>query len=48
MISKCEFLIGKHDLPEKDLLEKSARIKRLAYSSLDSEMKKTDVSKKQY
>ena len=48
-ISKFEFLSGKDVLPEKDLLEKAATIKRFEYSPLDKELKaQTDIAKKQY
>ena len=48
-ISKFEFLTGKDVLPEKDLLEKAATIKRFEYSPLDKELKaQTDIAKKQY
>ena len=39
-IGKYEFLTGKDVLPEKDLLEKAATIKRFEYSLLGSELKK--------
>ena len=48
-VSKFEFLTGKDVLPEKDLLEKAATIKRFEYSPLDKELKaQTDIAKKQY
>ena len=48
-VSKYEFLTGKDVLPEKDLLEKAAAIKRFQYSSLGKELKKqTSAAEKQY
>ena len=48
-ISKYDFLTGKDVLPEKDLLEKAAAIKRFEYSLLGKELKvQTDIPKKQY
>ena len=48
-VRKYEFLTGEDVLPEKDLLEKAASIKRYKYSPLGSELKKqTDIAKKQY
>ena len=48
-VSIYEFQTGKVVLPEKDLLEKSATIKRFEYSLLGSELKKqTDIAEKQY
>ena len=48
-VSKYEFLTGKYVLPEKDLLEKAAAIKRFEYSPFAKELKKqTRVAKKQY
>ena len=48
-VSKYEFLTGKDVLPEKDLLEKAASIKRFEYSPLGKELKKqTSVAEKQY
>ena len=48
-IGKYELLMSEDVLSEKDLLEKSATIKRFEYSPLDSELKKqTDIAKKQY
>ena len=38
-VSKYEFLTGKDVLPEKDLLEKAATIKRFEYSLLGKELK---------
>ena len=44
-----EFLTGKDVLPKKDLLEKTATIKRFEYSPLGKELKaQTDIAKKQY
>ena len=37
-VSKCEFLTGRGVLPEKDLLEKAAALKRFEYLSLGSEL----------
>ena len=46
--SKYEFLTGKDVLPEKDLLEKAAAMKRFKYSPLGKELKKqTSVAEKQ-
>ena len=48
-VSKYEFLTGKNVLPEKDLLEKAAAMKRFEYSWLGKELKKqTSVTEKQY
>ena len=48
-ITKYEFLTGKDVLPEKDLLEKAATIKRFEYSTLRSELRKqSSVAEKQY
>ena len=42
-------MTGKDVLPEKDLLEKVAIMKRIDYSTLDKELKaQTDIAKKQY
>ena len=42
-------LTGKDVLPEKDLLEKVATMKRFEYWLLSSELKKqTDIAEKQY
>ena len=47
--SKYEFLTGKDILPEKDLLEKTATVKRFEYSILGKELKaQTDIAKKKY
>ena len=44
-----EFLTGKDVLPEKDLLEKAATMKRFKYSPLDKKLKaQIDIAKKQY
>ena len=46
-VSKYEFLTGKDVLPEKELLEKAAAMKRLEYSLLGKELKKkTSVAEK--
>ena len=46
-ISKYEFLTGKDDLSGKDLLEKTATIKKFEYLPLGKELKKqTDIAKK--
>ena len=43
-VSKYEFLTGKNVLPEKNLLEKVATMKRSEYSPLDKELKaQTDI-----
>ena len=48
-VTKYEFLTGKDVLPEKDLLEKAATIKRFEYSTLCSELRKqSSVAEKQY
>ena len=48
-VCKYEFLTGKDVLPEKDLLEKAATMKRFEYSPLGKELKKqTSVAEKQY
>ena len=48
-VSKYEFLTGKYVLPEKDLLERAAELKRYEYSLLGKELKKqTSVAEKQY
>ena len=48
-VTKYEFLTGKDVLPEKDLLEKAATIKRFEYSTLRSELRKqSSVAEKQY
>ena len=47
--SKYEFLISKDVLPEKDLLENVAAIRKFKYTPLGKEFKKqTSVAKKQY
>ena len=48
-VSKCEFLTLKDILPEKDLLEKAATIKRFEYLPLRNELKKQNsIAEKQY
>ena len=48
-VSKYKFLTGKDVLPEKELLEKAAAMKRFKYSSLGKELKnQTGVAVKQY
>ena len=48
-VSIYEFLMGKVVLPEKDLLEKAATMKRFEYLLLGSELKKqTDTAEKLY
>ena len=48
-VCKYEFLTGKDVLPEKDLLEKAATMKRFKYSLFGKELKaQTDIAKKQY
>ena len=48
-VNKYEFLTGKDVLPEKDLLEKAATMKRFEYSPLGKKLKaQPDISKKQY
>ena len=48
-VNKYEFLIDKDVLPEKDLLEKAATIKRFEYLLLGKEVKaQTGIAKKQY
>ena len=45
-VGKYKVLTGKGVLPENDLLEKTAAIKRFEYSSLGSDLKKqTDTDK---
>ena len=47
-VSKYEFLARKDVLPEKDVLEKGATIKRFEYSPLGKELKaQTEIAKKQ-
>ena len=47
-VSKYEFLTGKDVLPETDLLEKAATMKRFEYLPLGKELKaQTDIAKKQ-
>ena len=46
-VSKYEFLTGKDVLPQKDLLEKAATMKRFEYSPLVKELKtQTENAKK--
>ena len=48
-VSKYEFLTGNDVLPEKDLLEKAATMKRFEYLLLGKELKaQTDIAKKRY
>ena len=48
-VSKYEFLTGEDVLPEKDLLEKAATMKRFEYSYLTKELNaQTDIARKQY
>ena len=48
-VSKYEFFIGKDVLPEIDLGEKTAALKRFEYSPLGKELKnQTSVAEKQY
>ena len=48
-VTKYEFLTDKDVLPEKDLLEKAATLKRYKYSPLGSELKKqTSVAERQH
>ena len=48
-VGKYEFLNGKDVLPEKDLLEKFAAMKRFEYSPLGKKLKaQADIAKKQY
>ena len=48
-VSKYEFLTGEDVLPEKDLLEKAATMKRCEYSPLGNELKKqAGVTETQY
>ena len=48
-VIKFEFLTGEDVLPEKDLLEKAATMKRFEYSSLGKDLKKqTSAAEKQY
>ena len=42
-VSRYEFLTGKDVLPEKELLEKAATIKRFEYSALSKELKAQTV-----
>ena len=43
-VGKYEFLTDKDVLPEKDLLEKAATIKKFEYSPLSSELKKNKLT----
>ena len=46
-VSKYEFLTGRDVLPEKELLEKAAALKRFEYSPLGKDLKKqTSVTEK--
>ena len=46
-VSEYKFLADKDVLPEKELLEKAATMKRFKYSPLDKELKaETDIEKK--
>ena len=46
-VCKCKYLIDKDVLPEKNLLDKDATMKRSEYLSLGKELKaKTDIAKK--
>ena len=48
-VNRYEFSTSKDVLPEKDLQEKAAKIKRFEYSPLGEELKaQTDIVKKQY
>ena len=48
-VSKQGFLTGKDILPEKDLLEKAATLKRFEYSQSSKEIKtQTDIAKEHY
>ena len=48
-VIKYKFVTGKDVLPEKDLLEKTAAIKKFEYSILDKELKaQIDIARKQY
>ena len=48
-VGKYEFLNGKDVLPEKDLLEQFAAMKRFKYSPLGKKLKaQADIAKKQY
>ena len=48
-VSKYEFLTSKDVLPEENLLEKAAALKRFEYAPLGKELKKqTSVAKKNY
>ena len=45
-VTKYKFLTGKDILPEKDLLEKAATMKRFEYSPLGKELKAQTVSER--
>ena len=45
-VGKYEYLTGKEDLLEKDLLKKASTIKRFQYSSVGSELEKQTSMKK--
>ena len=48
-VSKYEFLTGKDVLPEKELVEKAAALKRFEYSPLGTELKaQNSAAEKQY
>ena len=48
-VSKYEFLPGKDVLPQKELLERAATMKRFEYLPSGKELKaQTDITKKQY
>ena len=48
-VSEYECLTGKDVLPQKNMLEKVATMKRFEYSFLDKKLKtETDIAKKQY
>ena len=48
-VGKYEFLTGEDILPEKELLEETATIKKFVYYSLDKEVKaQNDIAKYQY
>ena len=48
-VCNCEFLSGRDVLPEKDLLQKAATMKKFEYYLLGKELKQqTSVAEKQY
>ena len=48
-VGKYEFLTGEDILPEKELLEETATIKKFVYYSLDEKVKaQNDIAKYQY